>query len=122
MQSRTTEHRHRFERRPRSPRDPYRMSHLPSRGRHARGDRKIKLSILMPVLNEERTIAAAVDAVLSAKYPCEIELIVVDDGSTDRTPDILSRLRDPRAVVQRHVRNLGKGAALQTAAATATGT
>src|SRR4051794_16842067 len=90
--------------------------------RPARTERPVKLSILMPAFNEERTLARAVNAVLSTDYPCEIELIVVDDGSTDNTPKILDRVRDPRAVVHRHPTNLGKGAALQTAAAVATGT
>jgi glycosyltransferase involved in cell wall biosynthesis len=85
-------------------------------------NRPVKLSILMPAYNEERTLARAIDAVLSAAYPCEYELIVVDDGSSDRTPEILAAVGDPRARVFRHPRNLGKGAALQTAARVATGT
>jgi hypothetical protein len=86
------------------------------------GPRPLKLSILMPAYNEERTLRRAIRAALSTAYPCEIELIVVDDGSTDRTPQILGELEDPRARVERHPRNLGKGAALSTAAAVATGT
>jgi glycosyltransferase involved in cell wall biosynthesis len=85
------------------------------------GDRPVKLSLLMPAYNEEDTILAAVDDVLSADYPCEVELVVVDDGSTDATGLLLRDLTDPRAVVLRHPRNFGKGAALQTAAAVAKG-
>jgi glycosyltransferase involved in cell wall biosynthesis len=85
-------------------------------------NRPVKLSILMPAYNEERTLARAVDAVLSATYPCEVELIVVDDGSADSTPEILAAVDDPRARVFRHPLNRGKGAALQTAARVATGT
>jgi glycosyltransferase involved in cell wall biosynthesis len=95
------------------------------RGRFVRGrpgERPVKLSLLMPVYNEERTISAAISEVLAAEYPCEIELIVVDDGSTDAVRLILSRLDDPRLVVRHHAANLGKGAALQSAAAVATGT
>jgi glycosyltransferase involved in cell wall biosynthesis len=51
-----------------------------------------------------------------------MELIVVDDGSTDATADILSRLSDPRLVVLRHPTNRGKGAALRTGAAAARST
>ena len=82
----------------------------------------LKLSILMPAYNEAATLAHAVDAVLATAYPCEIELVIVDDGSTDATPQILGELDDPRVVSYRHPRNLGKGAALQTAAAIAGGT
>jgi glycosyltransferase involved in cell wall biosynthesis len=81
----------------------------------------VKLSILMPAYNEGATIAAAVESVLSTSYPCDIELIIVDDGSTDATPDVLARMDDPRAVVHEHPYNLGKGAALHSAAALATG-
>jgi dolichol-phosphate hexosyltransferase len=103
-------------------RDPHRIDDIRENGRATDTVRPVKLSILMPVLDEQRTIADAIGAVLSAEYPCEIELIIVDDGSTDRTPQILDTLNDPRARVHRHPRNLGKGAALQTAAEVATGT
>ena len=82
----------------------------------------LKLSILMAAYNEEITIARAVDKILKADYPCEIELIIVDDGSTDTTPMLLSRVEDPRVMVCRHSANQGKGAALLTAASLATGT
>lgn len=82
----------------------------------------IKLSILMCAYNEERTIARAVREVLTADYPCEMELIIVDDGSTDATPALLTRVNDPRVIVHRHSGNRGKGAALLSAAALASGT
>jgi dolichol-phosphate hexosyltransferase len=97
-------------------------NHPPPSRRRDRDARTVKLSILMPVYNEAPTIARAVAAVLSTEYPCEIELIIVDDGSTDGTSEILGQLDDPRARVKRHSRNLGKGAALHTAAEVATGT
>ena len=80
-----------------------------------------KLSIVMPVFNEERTIARAVAEVLSVELPCPFELIIVNDGSSDGTSEILRALDHPRATVIEHPRNLGKGAALQTGAAVATG-
>jgi glycosyltransferase involved in cell wall biosynthesis len=81
-----------------------------------------KLSIVMPVYNEERTIARAIAEVLSTELPCPFELIIVNDGSSDGTSEILSALNHPNATVIEHPRNLGKGAALQTGAAAATGT
>jgi glycosyltransferase involved in cell wall biosynthesis len=74
----------------------------------------VKLSVLIPVYNEERTI----DAILSlvSKVPIEKEIIVVDDGSVDRTREILARWdgRDGVRVIH-HERNAGKGRAVRTA-------
>ncbi len=83
--------------------------------------RGVKLSILMPVFNEERTIVRAVEEVLQTPYPCDFELIVVDDGSTDATEVLLARMRHDRLVVHRHGQNRGKGAALRTAVSLARG-
>ena len=93
--------------------------------RGAERSKPVKLSILMPAYNEERTIAGVIGEILGGAYPCDIELIVVDDGSTDRTPDLLAaavRLGDQRLIVHSHPGNLGKGAAVRTAAALASGT
>jgi len=81
----------------------------------------VKLSILMPVYNEEERVADAVKQALDVDYPCEVELVVVDDGSRDGTADILSRLDDARVRVVTHPRNLGKGAAIRDAVTHATG-
>ena len=83
---------------------------------------QVKLSILMPAYNEERTVAWVIDEILSGDYPCDFELIVVDDGSTDRTPALLANIDDRRVRVIHHSVNRGKGAALMSAAALATGT
>jgi glycosyltransferase involved in cell wall biosynthesis len=81
----------------------------------------VKLSILMAVYNEESRLGDAVKTALNVDYPCEIELVIVDDGSTDGTRDILGRLDDQRVRVVFHERNRGKGAAIRTAAENAGG-
>ena len=81
----------------------------------------MKLSILMPVYNEEERVADAVKQALDVDYPCEVELVVVDDGSRDSTADILSGVDDPRVRVVVHPRNRGKGAAIRTAVDHASG-
>jgi glycosyltransferase involved in cell wall biosynthesis len=76
----------------------------------------------MPVYNELATLDSAVKEVLDVVYPCEIELIIVDDGSTDGTRDLYPALTaDPRVVLELHERNRGKGAAIRTAAKLASG-
>jgi dolichol-phosphate hexosyltransferase len=81
----------------------------------------MKLSILMPVYNEAATVREVIERVLAVDFPCEVELVVVDDGSADDTGKILAAVQDPRVIVHAHDRNQGKGAAIRTAARTATG-
>ena len=82
----------------------------------------MKLSILMPVYNELATLSSAVKEVLNVEYPCEIELVIVDDGSTDGTRDLYGAIdNDPRVSIHLHAKNQGKGAAIRTAAEVATG-
>ncbi len=74
------------------------------------------LSILMPVYNERERVEQAVTEVLETQLPTEFELIIVDDGSTDGTRDILrGRQWDERVRLLEHDVNQGKGAAIQTA-------
>jgi dolichol-phosphate hexosyltransferase len=82
----------------------------------------VKLSVLMPVFNEAETVGTVIKRVLDVQYPCEIELVIVDDGSTDGTAGLLEQVADPRVSVHSHRANRGKGAAIRTAAAHATGT
>ena len=72
----------------------------------------MKLSVVMPVYNEERTVEAILARVLEA--PGLFEIIVVDDASTDQTAQALARVADPRVRVTRHPKNRGKGAAIRT--------
>src|SRR5690348_7121001 len=75
----------------------------------------------MPVYNEQERLGEALKQVLAVDYPCPVELVVVDDGSRDATPEILSGVDDARVRVFTHERNQGKGAAIRTAVANATG-
>ena len=80
------------------------------------------LSILMPVYNERERVERAIAEVLDTQLPTEFELIVVDDGSTDGTREILRGGNwDPRVRLIEHPENQGKGAAVQTALAEARG-
>src|SRR4051812_48553301 len=65
----------------------------------------------MPCFNEERTLDEAARRVLRSPYTRE--LIVVDDGSSDRTLEIAKAIDDPRVRVLAQVPNQGKGAALR---------
>jgi dolichol-phosphate hexosyltransferase len=63
----------------------------------------VKLSILMPAYNERATLASAVKDVLNVNFPCEFELVIVDDGSTDGTRELYPLLAgDPRVSVVLH--------------------
>jgi glycosyltransferase involved in cell wall biosynthesis len=80
------------------------------------------LSILMPVYNERERVERAIAEVLETELPTEFELIVVDDGSTDGTRDILRDGQwDGRVRLFEHPQNRGKGAAVQTALGQAEG-
>jgi glycosyltransferase involved in cell wall biosynthesis len=81
-----------------------------------------RLSVVIPVYNEVRTVERIVEAVRTSDFPGQLELIVVDDASTDGTRDILREKIEPAlARVLYHERNRGKGAALRTGFAAATG-
>jgi glycosyltransferase involved in cell wall biosynthesis len=78
-----------------------------------------KLSIVIPVYNEKDTIADIIKVVSAT--PFRKEIIVVDDGSTDGTRDILNSLQEDGLKIFLHNKNQGKGAALQTGFDKATG-
>ncbi len=80
------------------------------------------LSILMPVYNERDRVERAIAEVLRAELPTDFELIIVNDGSTDGTTEILSRGEwDARVRLLEHRENRGKGAAVRTALSEARG-
>jgi glycosyltransferase involved in cell wall biosynthesis len=78
----------------------------------------MRLSVLIPVYNERDTVADLLSAVLAVDL--DLEVVVVDDCSTDGTATLLDQWAD-RVHLLRHTRNRGKGAAVRTAMAAATG-
>ena len=81
----------------------------------------VRLSVIMAAFNEERTVAEVVQRVRAV--PLDIEIIAVNDASSDGTGRILDRLQREGAIdrVVHHERNRGKGAALRSGIAHATG-
>jgi glycosyltransferase involved in cell wall biosynthesis len=74
------------------------------------------LSIMMPVYNERERVEQAIAEVLATELPTDFELIIVDDGSTDGTREILRTGNwGPKVRLYEHDVNQGKGAAIQTA-------
>lgn len=83
----------------------------------------MKLSIVIPVYNEERTIFQIVDAVRAVPLSVEKEIVLVNDCSKDDTAQSLEKLKaaDPSLIISHHAVNQGKGAALRTGFGLATG-
>ncbi len=73
----------------------------------------MKLSVIIPVYNEIGTIQEIIERVKQA--PFEKEIIVVDDGSTDGTRELLKKMRDHAVTVLLNESNQGKGAAIRNA-------
>jgi glycosyltransferase involved in cell wall biosynthesis len=80
----------------------------------------MKLSVVIPVYNEERTVVTVIERVRATRF--EKEILVVDDGSTDGTREVLARYaKDPEVRVFHQPANRGKGAALRRGFEEATG-
>jgi dolichol-phosphate mannosyltransferase len=76
----------------------------------------MKISILIPVYNEFRTFAQVLERVRAARLPegCEKEIVVIDDGSTDGTGQLIAEYRDAGIIVaHRSAANVGKGMAIR---------
>ncbi|HXW54523.1 MAG TPA: glycosyltransferase family 2 protein [Candidatus Cybelea sp.] len=84
----------------------------------------MRISVIIPVYNEFRTLAQVLERVRQAPLPggCAKEIIVVDDGSTDGTKEVLGEQARRSVIVGHHLeQNRGKGAAIRTGIALATG-
>ncbi len=84
------------------------------------------LSVVIPVFNERATVLEVLARALAVEIPIEREIVIVDDGSTDGTSELLDdsehpSLSDPRVRVLHHLENRGKGAAVRTGIADARG-
>ncbi|MDW7761285.1 MAG: glycosyltransferase family 2 protein [Acidobacteriota bacterium] len=80
----------------------------------------LTLTVIIPVFNEQNTVLKVVEKVKAV--PIIKEIIIVDDGSTDKTPILLESLRsDPDIRVISHHKNMGRGAGIRTALAVAQG-
>jgi glycosyltransferase involved in cell wall biosynthesis len=82
-----------------------------------------RVSVVIPSLDEERTLRAVVAGVLDALRGRELEVVIVDDGSRDATPKLVAELaaREPRVRHARHESPRGKGSAVRTGFSVATG-
>jgi glycosyltransferase involved in cell wall biosynthesis len=72
------------------------------------------LSVIVPVFNERSTVAEVIRRIRAVTLPFDVEVIVVDDGSSDGTDKVLQALGDSTIRVIDHKVNLGKGAAVRT--------
>ncbi len=72
------------------------------------------LSVIVPVFNERNTVAEVVRRIRAVELPVALEVVVVDDGSSDGTDKVLGALGDSTVRVITHGRNRGKGAAVRT--------
>ncbi|MGD0883034.1 MAG: glycosyltransferase family 2 protein [Acidimicrobiales bacterium] len=79
------------------------------------------LSVIVPVYNERVTVAEVIRRIRAVDLPVDIEVIVVDDGSSDGTEKVLTALGDSTVRVLTHPVNRGKGAAIRTGMASARG-
>jgi len=79
----------------------------------------MRVSILIPCFNEQETVGKVIEKTLGLETPYEKEIIVVDDGSTDRSCAVVEKYRDVMLVT--HSSNRGKGEAIRTGFKNATG-
>jgi glycosyltransferase involved in cell wall biosynthesis len=72
------------------------------------------LSVIVPVFNERSTVAEVIRRIRAVRLPVDVEVIVVDDGSTDGSDKVLAAVGDSTVRILHHPENKGKGAAIRT--------
>jgi glycosyltransferase involved in cell wall biosynthesis len=88
----------------------------------AHSDSVRTLSVVVPVYNEAATLRTSIERLLKAEIPLELDVLVVDDGSTDASASTIGDLVEDGSIrLLRHDTNLGKGAAVRTGIAAAMG-
>jgi glycosyltransferase involved in cell wall biosynthesis len=73
-----------------------------------------KLSVIVPVFDERNTVVEIVRRMRAVDLPVDLEIVIVDDGSTDGTRDVLRQLADSTVRIVTHPNNRGKGAAIRS--------
>jgi glycosyltransferase involved in cell wall biosynthesis len=79
------------------------------------------LTVIVPVFNERTTVAEVIRRMRAVELPVELQIIAVDDGSSDGSDKVLAALEDSTMRLMRHAQNQGKGAAIRTGLAEARG-
>ena len=79
------------------------------------------LSVIVPVYNERNTVVEVLRRIRATELPLALEVVVVNDGSTDGTAKVLAALEDSTVRICTHATNRGKGAAIRTGLEKASG-
>jgi glycosyltransferase involved in cell wall biosynthesis len=79
------------------------------------------LTVIVPVFNERRTVAEVIRRMRAVELPVALQIVAVDDGSSDGSDKVLAALEDSTMRLLRHPQNQGKGAAIRTGLAEAKG-
>ena len=81
----------------------------------------MKLTVIIPVYNERKTIKTIINAVSKVKLAIDKEIVIIDDHSTDGTDKVLAKIKQKNVRIFRHAKNQGKGMAIRTGLSKAKG-